>query len=610
MDLFEVTCSRYENYPLNLPDRSVPKHRMNYYWYKLQNEEERLFDKDERRVSLLTIIGDKMRKKSLCSVEDVQMSLAFSADRLAPATFIFMQAPHSRASLYLSRDMLGYLFTYYEIPPSFLERLFGFGQRVEGRKHNTRPFNNESRMYQIQRGPAIPELNVSGCDLRIHYSVSSVEPSSTSPSLDKSTSSSLNWSVRSTAIYHSFDVETGQVVWVNIKGNRELEDRTLVAVEDSQLRYPIEASAMPCLQATLRTHVAFVDIARENWSLYIDDIETMIDTATARVLVMPVEQVYSTNPTGEEIISRSSPLIPTKASLRSTPSLEKRIGTDSASSDRGQVLMLPPELPPRWDPKSGNTHSRQDRDKETQLLNDFAFGDLQHVEFIEEKLQEMIAVADSNSRALRGLRELYRSFLHHLSQKPEKLASIYDCDRIKEDLGVFELQIGNIEGDLETQRARSKLLVSKIHERKALLRSVLQYRSMTASEFYAHKAQQSAYSMEELTVQMHALAGKTKHEAVSMRIITLVTLFFLPGTFVATFMSTDILRWTDTGRIYQSQALNTYLAISIPLMVVVFVTWAALHNFENRGQRISMPPGFSPFDMKQFRRSMEERLPM
>jgi hypothetical protein len=32
---------------------------------------------------------------------------------------------------------------------------------------------------------------------------------------------------------------------------------------------------------------------------------------------------------------------------------------------------------------------------------------------------------------------------------------------------------------------------------------------------------------------MHGIAQQTRREAVSMRIITLVTLFFLPGTFVA-----------------------------------------------------------------------------
>lgn len=36
-----------------------------------------------------------------------------------------------------------------------------------------------------------------------------------------------------------------------------------------------------------------------------------------------------------------------------------------------------------------------------------------------------------------------------------------------------------------------------------------------------------------MTEAMHLLAVKTKEETVSMRVITLVTLFFLPGAFVS-----------------------------------------------------------------------------
>jgi len=49
----------------------------------------------------------------------------------------------------------------------------------------------------------------------------------------------------------------------------------------------------------------------------------------------------------------------------------------------------------------------------------------------------------------------------------------------------------------------------------------------------ALKAQQSAENMEWMTKDMHIIAQKTQQETVSMRIITLVTLFFLPGTFIS-----------------------------------------------------------------------------
>jgi hypothetical protein len=49
----------------------------------------------------------------------------------------------------------------------------------------------------------------------------------------------------------------------------------------------------------------------------------------------------------------------------------------------------------------------------------------------------------------------------------------------------------------------------------------------------AERAHQSAVKMEGMTGKMHEIAIKTQQETVSMRIITLVTLFFLPGTFIS-----------------------------------------------------------------------------
>lgn len=65
------------------------------------------------------------------------------------------------------------------------------------------------------------------------------------------------------------------------------------------------------------------------------------------------------------------------------------------------------------------------------------------------------------------------------------------------------------------------------------LYEILEYRNMEASKLLARKAQLSADNMETMTRDMHEIARKTKQETVSMRIITLVTLFFLPGTFIS-----------------------------------------------------------------------------
>jgi len=120
--------------------------------------------------------------------------------------------------------------------------------------------------------------------------------------------------------------------------------------------------------------------------------------------------------------------------------------------------------------------------------------------------------------------------------------------------------------------------------------------------------------MEAMTAGMHLLAVKTKQETVSMRIITLVTLFFLPGTFISvsyltllyklvskvsfpgpiflhrltvdgqTIMSTDIIKFQDSQKIFSLGALQLYLAITLPMMALTFVAWWIVYWYVNRRQ--------------------------
>ena len=45
--------------------------------------------------------------------------------------------------------------------------------------------------------------------------------------------------------------------------------------------------------------------------------------------------------------------------------------------------------------------------------------------------------------------------------------------------------------------------------------------------------EKSTTEMEKMTNEMRSIANKTQQEAISMRIVTLVTLFFLPATSIA-----------------------------------------------------------------------------
>jgi Mg2+ and Co2+ transporter CorA len=58
-------------------------------------------------------------------------------------------------------------------------------------------------------------------------------------------------------------------------------------------------------------------------------------------------------------------------------------------------------------------------------------------------------------------------------------------------------------------------------------------RAVDSSRIYAKRAQLSTDRMERMTDAMFEISKKTQQETVSMKIITLVTLFFLPGTFIS-----------------------------------------------------------------------------
>lgn len=128
------------------------------------------------------------------------------------------------------------------------------------------------------------------------------------------------------------------------------------------------------------------------------------------------------------------------------------------------------------------------------------------------------------------------------------------------------------------------------------------------AQFSAEKAQVSADNMEKMTEQMRRIAVKTEQETVSMKVVTYVTLFFLPGTFVSvssclsqvntdgatadlfslqTLMSTDIIKYSlDNNGTFTRQfsvgCLAIYLYVTLPMMAVTFFASWLFRVSENR----------------------------
>lgn len=123
---------------------------------------------------------------------------------------------------------------------------------------------------------------------------------------------------------------------------------------------------------------------------------------------------------------------------------------------------------------------------------------------------------------------------------------------------------------------------------------------MRTGENFARSAQASAHTMEALTERMHEIATKTEQETISMHVITVFTLIFLPGTFVCvrirhycpptttvsltyplkTLFSAEIMDFdggNGTTKIgdwkVRWPALKLFLAVCIPLMAITLSAW-------------------------------------
>jgi hypothetical protein len=364
----------------------------------------------------------------------------------------FIQAQHSRAPLRISRDILEYLLSFYQVPPSFLGSVFPFGARVSANFHDISALRVESRLNEARQGPKIPLLSRSGLDIRICYSLRSVEQSINQVPLP--------WSIRQTAIYHSFDLITGEALWINVKGNQLLKTR----VEESvTIDVPADGSPQSPFAASLSSHMIFAEWAAEGWGSYIDAIECEMQRLTLRTIIDPVIKpstsvdMHNQIRSGGSIVNVSDSYIGPE-----NPMVSQTRGKDNTNTvENRRKKTRPSGMSPKVDAMAENEVLVLGHANRHQLSTSFSFEDLKRLHHIEETTEEIITVLAFNVSTLEDLKAAYRS--------------AWDAQRMKlpsdsEDMKTFETQLIVIVGDLEVQDIRAKALLKKIQERKTMVR--------------------------------------------------------------------------------------------------------------------------------------------
>jgi hypothetical protein len=379
--------------------------------------------------------------------------------RIKVTLYSFLHAPHSRERLYTSRKLLTLLLTYHQVMPSFLDFIFPFGRQENANDFYFSGFRQETRLEDVYKRLQIPEIGRSGREIRMCYNLKSVEPSEYQPSFP--------WSIRQTAVYHSLDVETGQTFWIILKGDELIKERieetsgSPGGIHNPSDRVPWRDS----FASSLATHMIICDWCGEDLRWYISYLEQTLQEKTRRTLAVKVETPAS--PVSEKVAksitwNTVSTHIPEKSSFRSD-SFFKRSSPVSplrATSIPAEVPPARPSPPGPPPPRSNTMYSQMGG-----LPNptNFSFADLQQVQLVEDKANEVLLILESNVNVLTELKEHYRSVT--ISEHcPEEL--IRDCSR---DIQRFEKRIVGIINDLRIQQSRTTTLLRLLADRKSLV---------------------------------------------------------------------------------------------------------------------------------------------
>ena len=451
----------------------------------------------------------------------------------------------SRERLQVTREMLMLCFTYFRVMPEFIEFLFEFGFQSNAQDPYYSGFFQRTRLSPSGLTFIVPELGWSGQEIQICYNLKSAEKSGSDPT---------DWSIRPCAVHHTFDIGNTRANWLVIKGNRAIRDRLEHATAgNNQSAAPSFETLDRAFAASLATHMVLCDWAAEQWRWYIKNLEAQFQNTSRRALTAPVTLPTSPVAVQDEFqmnlrtgtqrsngsfaarLSRTGTMLTEKFSVSSQKSRSptQRTYTDPES---GFSQPLPPHITMKEDPDSASEQAQPEPSFEDSEEEDFSFAKLQAIQHIEEKAHESLLILKMNINIISQLRQYYDTITKS-RQFPRELR-----DLCESDLEEFELRIDGILKGLHMQILRLETLLRLLGDRKTLvhhaicllnpklnkpqLHSILEYQNTETNK-------QSTRNMMTMTRDMNDIARKTKIETVSMKVITVVTLFFLPGTFIS-----------------------------------------------------------------------------
>ncbi len=370
--------------------------------------------------------------------------------------------------------MLKYLLTYHQVMPGFLDFLLSFGTADFNMKDDFfyTGFHHDDRLAAVPNSPwQLSAQDRSGQVLRHCYILRSAEKSE------------KEWSIRQTAVYHSFDIINGNSFWITVKANAVIKKRVMAATTSfGPLKTEAVATLSGAFIASLFTHLLMFEWCGENWRAFISDKAKELDGVLRKARAVPLDinsiaSPMAAIPTPGNIIKHlsSGPLGGFNKRPKSTVTLSEKVRNFTSAKGRGTAPGQGLASRPKKNPTptnaaaaaaaaaaSGVVHQQKSGIDRSQLMNEFNFGELQKLHRIGYELRRALLVLMLNVGVLEGILQYYETALSHLEMKDISIASsaqyVGFVDRMRA-----------VQHDLETQAARIETLMCLLEDGKVLV---------------------------------------------------------------------------------------------------------------------------------------------
>ncbi|KAK1833930.1 hypothetical protein QBC39DRAFT_344729 [Podospora conica] len=596
IDRFHDLLRRPADYPATLLRKLYPHevHRHSALRQNLNKNQAAFFDGNKPSIGIWETHQRKFYSSNHHSAESLRKHLN-RGSKDPRIRHGFLQSSDSRSPLNCTLEMFTTLCTYQQVDASFLNDVQAFGEQDEPKDLCLASVGATHSLHLPGRSLVeLPELGRSGRELHIRYLLRSVEAKE-----DRK----WPWQIRQTAVYHSFDVETGRTFWLTLKGNDEFRDRIQKASGSLDFSSTTDDDPAFYFRASLSTHLVYLAWCDENWRQCINDLEACTHEIRDNARTTPIDEGLKESP--NKLMHYPKSLRPTRGNStysKSKPNTRppsnriSKINTGLSGPQAGNGLrkqstlevirgahqslagLAGRRLSPIWrrstvkDVEKGSlsqTAPPASSDSSVVALVDprfvldkFRFSDIQTLHTFSDRIRRYMLTIELDMSVLDQLHAFYDDLLRGDADnfKTIRLA----C---KHDLISFLAEVKFISRSLAARKKQLECLAAILAQGITLYDGILQQRQLDIAQRFQETAQQSA-------TQMQVIANKTKLETASMHVITVVTLIFLPATFVATFFQSGAIKLGEVGESYVINQAGMRLFGSVAGVVTVLTVGA------------------------------------